>query len=35
MTSHRDLLDKLAEQLMEKETLGEAEVDALMASATP
>ncbi|MFC2037051.1 ATP-dependent zinc metalloprotease FtsH [Chloroflexota bacterium] len=35
MTIHRDLLDKLAEQLMEKETLGEAEVDALLASATP
>jgi cell division protease FtsH len=35
MTLHRELLDKLAQQLMEKETLSEAEVDALMASATP
>lgn len=34
MTVHRDLLDKLAQQLMEKETIGEAEVDALLADTT-
>lgn len=34
MVQHRNILDKLALQLMEKETLGEAEVDALMAGAT-
>jgi cell division protease FtsH len=33
MTAHRDLLDKMAHQLIEKESLGEAEVDALLASA--
>ncbi len=31
MNRHRDLLDKLAQQLILKETLGEAEVDALLA----
>jgi cell division protease FtsH len=35
MTVQRDLLDRLAQQLMEKETLSEAEVNALMAGATP
>jgi cell division protease FtsH len=35
MTFHRDLLDKLAYQLMEKESLTEAEVEALMAGVTP
>jgi cell division protease FtsH len=35
MTVQRDLLDRLAQQLMEKETLSEAEVDALMTGATP
>lgn len=34
MTLHRVLLDKMAQHLMEKETLTEAEVDALLASAT-
>ena len=34
MTIQRDLLDRLALQLMEKETLSEAEVDALMTGAT-
>jgi cell division protease FtsH len=34
MVQHRNILDKLALQLMEKETLGEAEVDALMSGAT-
>jgi cell division protease FtsH len=33
LTRHRDILDALAQQLMEKETLTEAEVDALMAGA--
>jgi len=33
MTRHRDLLDSLAQQLIQRETLGEAEVDALMAGA--
>jgi cell division protease FtsH len=35
MTVQRDLLDRLAQQLMEKETLTEAEVDALMAGEIP
>jgi cell division protease FtsH len=35
MTLHRDLLERLAQELMEKESLTEAEVDALLASATP
>jgi cell division protease FtsH len=30
MTLHRDLLDKMAHQLIEKESLGEADVDALL-----
>jgi cell division protease FtsH len=34
MTTNRDLLDKLARQLIQKETLAEDEVDALLASAT-
>ncbi len=33
MTVHRAILDKMALQLMERETLTEAEVDALVASA--
>ena len=33
MTVHRDILDKLAQQLMQKEALNEEEVDALLASA--
>ncbi|HFD39599.1 MAG TPA: cell division protein FtsH, partial [Anaerolineae bacterium] len=32
MTTYRDLLDKLAQQLIQKETLEEAEVEALMSS---
>ncbi len=35
MARHRELLDKLALELMEKESLSEAEVEALMAVATP
>ncbi len=35
MTLHRDLLERLAQELMEKETLTESEVDALLAGATP
>jgi cell division protease FtsH len=34
MTHHRDLLDTLAQQLIQRETLGEAEVDALLGGAT-
>jgi cell division protease FtsH len=34
MSRHRELLDALAQQLMLKETLGEAEVDALLAGTT-
>jgi cell division protease FtsH len=34
MTTHRETLDELAQQLMLKETLDEAEVDALLAGAT-
>jgi cell division protease FtsH len=34
MTRHRDLLDTLAQQLIQRETLGEDEVDALLAGAT-
>lgn len=34
MTTHRDLLDRLAQQLIQHETLGEADVEALLASAT-
>lgn len=34
MTTHRELLDRLAQQLIQHETLGEADVEALMASAT-
>ncbi len=33
MTTHRDILDKMAFQLMERETLTEAEVDVLVANA--
>jgi hypothetical protein len=33
MTVHRDLLDTLAQQLIQRETLGEAEVDALLEGA--
>jgi cell division protease FtsH len=33
MTSHRDVLDKLAQQLIQRETLGEEEVGALLADA--
>jgi cell division protease FtsH len=33
MTTHRELLDKLAQQLIQKEALNEEEVDALLASA--
>jgi cell division protease FtsH len=35
MTRHRDILDTLAQQLMQKETLNEAEVDALLVGSTP
>jgi cell division protease FtsH len=34
MTMHRDLLDELAQQLVQKETLSEAEVEMLLATAT-
>jgi cell division protease FtsH len=34
MTNHRDLLDELARLLIENETLGEKEVEALLAGAT-
>jgi cell division protease FtsH len=33
MTIHRDVLDKLAQQLIQRETLGEEEVDALLVGA--
>jgi ATP-dependent Zn protease len=32
MTGYRDTLDTMAQQLIEKETLDEAEVDALLAA---
>ncbi len=34
VSQHRDLLDKLAQQLIQKETLSEAEIDALLAGAS-
>ena len=34
MTTHRDILDNLAQQLIQKEALNEEEVNALLASAT-
>jgi cell division protease FtsH len=34
MTRHRDILDNLAQQLVQKETLGEAEVEALLGGLT-